>query len=137
VTAELVKQIDDFQTMPLSDKNLSALAEPIRARAKLFDGGIYVGTNSDQPAIGDLKIKFESAPAATVSVIAQQNGDNLSPYAVAKSGSIAQLRVGTFSVQEMTSQFAKDEFHARVMVWIAGGVLILFGSFVLAIARRR
>jgi len=137
VTAELVKQIDDFQTMPLSDKNLSALAEPIRSRAKLFDGGIYVGTNSDQPAIGDLKIKFESAPAATVSVIAQQYGDNLSPYAVAKSGSIAQLRVGTFSVQEMTSQFAKDEFHARVMVWIAGGVLILFGSFVLAIARRR
>ena len=137
VTAELVKQIDNFQTVPVSDKNLATLAEQIRARAKLFDGGIYVGTNADQPAIGDLKVKFEFAPPATVSVIAQQNGNNLSSFTVAKSGSIAQLRVGTFSVQEMTQQFAKDEFHMRVLVWIAGGVLILFGSFVIAIARRR
>jgi hypothetical protein len=137
VTSELVGQIDNFQAVPLSDTNLSTLSEPIHGRAKLFDGGIYVGTNVDQPAIGDLKVKFESAPAATVSVIAKQNGTNLSPYAVAKSGSIAQLRVGTFSVQEMTSQFAKDEFQSRMLVWVAGGVLILFGSLIIAIARRR
>lgn len=137
VTPELVKQIDNFQAVPVNDKNLSALAEPIRTRAKLLDNGIYLGTNTDQPAIGDLKIKFESAPAATVSVIAQQNGNNLSPYAIGKSGSIAQLRVGTFSIQEMTSQFAKDEFQSRVLVWIFGGFIILFGSIVIAVARRR
>lgn len=137
VTPELVKQIDNFQTVPVNDKNLSTLAEPIRAKAKLFDGGIYLGTNADQPAIGDLKIKFESAPAATVSVIAQQNGNSLSPFAVAKSGSIAQLKVGTFSVQEMTSQFAKDEFQRRVLVWVFGGIVILFSMAILSVARRR
>ncbi len=137
VTSELVGQIDNFQTMPLSDANLSTLAQPIRAKAKLFDGGIYVGTNADQPTIGDLKIKFESAPAAKVSVIAQQSGNNLSPYALAKSGSIAQLRVGTFSVQEMTRLFAKDEFQRRLLVWIFGGFAILVGSMVIAVARRR
>jgi beta-lactamase regulating signal transducer with metallopeptidase domain len=84
-----------------------------------------------------LKVKFEFAPAATASVIARQNGNNLSPYAVAKSGSIAQLRVGTFSVQEMTRQFAKDEFQTRLLVWVFGGLVILFGSVVIAVARRR
>jgi hypothetical protein len=134
VTPELAEQIDNFQAVPVSDKNLSALTEPIRVRAKLFDGGLYVGANADQPAIGDLKIKFESAPATTVSVIAQQNGNNLSPY---EARSIGSLRVGTFSVQEMTSQFSKDEFQQRVLVWIFGGFIILFGSIVIAVARRR
>lgn len=137
VAPELAGQIDNFQTVPVSDKNLSALAEPLRTRAKLFGDGIYLGTNADQPAIGDLKVKFEFAPAATASVIARQNGNNLSPYAVAKSGSIAQLRVGTFSVQEMTRQFAKDEFQTRLLVWVFGGLVILFGSVVIAVARRR
>jgi transmembrane protein TMEM43 len=137
VTPELVGQIDNFEAVPLSDKNLSALAEPIRAKSKLFDGGIYVGANADQPAIGDLKIKFESAPAAIVSVIAKQDGNNLSPYAIGKSGAIAQLRVGTFSVQEMTSQFSKDELQRRVLVWMFGGFIILFGGIVIAVARRR
>jgi hypothetical protein len=137
VTPELVKQIDNFQAVPVSDTNLSALSEPVRAKSKFFDGGIYVGANVDQPTIGDLKIKFESAPAATVSVIAKQDGNNLSPYAVAKSGSIAQLRVGTFSVQEMTSQFATDEFQRRLLVWIFGGFIILFGSIMITVARRR
>ena len=137
MTPELVEQIDNFQAVPVSDKNLSALSEPIRTKSKLFDGGIYVGANADQPAIGDLKIKFESAPAATVSVIAKQDGNNLSPYVVAKSGSIAQLRVGTFSVQEMTSQFAKDEFQRRLLVWIFGAFIILFGSIMIGVARRR
>ena len=137
VAPELVKQIDNFQTVPVNDKNLSALAEPIRSKTKLLSDEIYFGTNANQPVIGDLKIRFESAPATNVSVIARQDGGHLSPYAVGKSGSISQLRVGTFSVQEMTGQFAKDEFQRRMIIWVAGGVLILFGGFVIKMARRR
>jgi len=137
VASELVKQIDNFQIVPVNDKNLSAMAEPLRSRAKLLGNEIYIGANADQPAIGDLKIEFEFAPATNASVIAQQAGNNLAPYAVAKSGSIAQLQIGTISVQEMTSRFAKDEFQRRMIVWVAGGVLLLCGSFLVHLARRR
>ena len=137
VAPELVKQMDNFQTVPVNDKNLSTLGEPNRSKAKLLNDEIYFGANADQPAIGALKVKFESAPTTIVSVIAQQNGNTLSPYAETTSDSITQLKVGTFSVQEMTNQFAQDAFQRRVLVWVAGGVLILFGSFIIAIARRR
>jgi hypothetical protein len=137
VAPELVKQMDNFQTVPVSNKNLSAIAEPLRVKAKLAGDEIYFGTNADQPAIGDLKVKFESAPAATVSVIARQNGNNLSPYQVPNAGPVALLRVGTYSVPEMVAQCAKTNSQQRMIVWGAGGVLILFGSLLIKIARRR
>jgi uncharacterized membrane protein (DUF485 family) len=137
VAPELVEQIDSFQAMPVNDKNLSAIAEPLRTKAKLAGDEIYFGTNADQPAIGDLKVKFESAPPATASVIARQNGNNLSPYQVANAGSVALLRVGTYSVPEIVAQFAKTNSQGRVLVWVAGCVLILFGGLLIKIARRR
>jgi hypothetical protein len=123
--------------VPVNEKNLSAFTNPLHAQAKLSGDGIYLGINPDQPAIGDVKIRFESAPAATVTVIARQSGNKLSPYAVTKSGLIAQLRVGTYSVQEMTGQFAKEQFKRRVLVWVFGGFTLLFGLLVITVARRR
>jgi Transmembrane protein 43 len=137
IAPELVEQIDNFQTVPVSDKNLSVITEPLRTKAKLAGDEIYFGTNAGQPAIGDLKVKFESAPPATASVIARQNGNNLSPYQVTNAGSVALLRVGTYSVPDMVAQFAKTNSQGRVLAWVAGCVLILFGSFVIKIARRR
>ncbi|MGA2070314.1 MAG: TMEM43 family protein [Sedimentisphaerales bacterium] len=137
IAPELVEQIDSFQTVPVSDKNLSATAEPLRAKAKFAGDEIYFGTNPDQPAIGDLKVKFEFAPPATASVIARQNGNNLLPYQVANAGSVALLRVGKYSLPEMVAQFAKTNSQGRILVWVAGCVLILFGSLLIKIARRR
>jgi hypothetical protein len=137
LATELVTQLENFQTVPVNEKNLSAFTNPLHAQAKLSGDGIYLGINPDQPAIGDVKIRFESAPAATVTVIARQSGNKLSPYAVTKSGLIAQLRVGTYSVQEMTGQFAKEQFKRRVLVWVFGGFTLLFGLLVITVARRR
>ena len=58
-------------------------------------------------------------------------------YAIGKSGSIAQLRVGTFSVPEMMGQFAKAEFQSRVLVWVFGGFALLMGTVFIQTARRR
>jgi len=137
VAPELVEQMDNFQTVPVSDKNISAIAGSLRAKAKLAGDEIYFGTSAGQPAIGDLKVKFESAPPATASVIARQNGNNLSPYQVANAGSVVLLRVGTYSVPEMVAQFAKTNSQGRTLIWVAGCVLILFGTLLIKIARRR
>jgi Ca2+/Na+ antiporter len=137
VTPELVEQLENFQTAPVNTTNLATVAEPLKARAKLADGEIFFGADPANPAIGDLKVKMEFAPATNVSVIAKQNGNDLSPYAIGKSGSIAQLRAGTFSVPEMTGQFAKTEFQSRALVWVFGGFAILMGTIFIQTARRR
>jgi hypothetical protein len=137
VAPELVEQMDNFQTVPVNDKDLSAIAKPLRTKAILSGDAIYFGSNADQPAIGDLKVKFESAPLATASIIARQNGNNLSPYPITNAGSVALLRVGTFSAPEMVAQFAKTNSQQRIIIWVAGCVLILFGSLLIKQARRR
>jgi hypothetical protein len=134
---ELVEQLDNFKAAPVNETNLATLTEPLRAKAKLTRDGIYLGADPANPAIGDMKVNIEFAPATTVSVIVGQNGNKLSPFAVAKSGSIAQLRVGTFSVQEMIGQFAKEESQRRKLVWVFGGFAMLMGGLFIKVARRR
>jgi hypothetical protein len=137
LSPELVEQIDDFQTVPLNEKSLSGLAEPLRAEARLTGGEIYVGANPQKPAIGDLKVRLEMAPPTTVSVIARQSGRELLPCSVGSGGSIAMLRVGAHSVQEMAGAFAKGGSQERVTIWAAGGFACFMGVVFIRVARRR
>lgn len=137
LSPELLDQIDNFQTVPATDANLAALAEPLRAEAKLADGEIYLGDNPRKPAIGDVKVRLEMAPAATVSVIARQTGRTLSPYPVGSGGTIARLRVGTRSVQDLTAEFAKANSQERLTVWAVGGLACLMGLVFIRVARKR
>lgn len=137
ITPELEQQIDDFQPVPLTEANLATMPAPLRGRAKLLGDEIYIGTNANQPAIGDLKIKFESAPPAIASLIARQNGSNLSPHPSANGGTVALLRIGSYSTSEMAAQFAKSESQTRTLVWVIGCVPTLLGMLLLKTARRR
>ncbi len=137
VAPELVKKLDDFQDVPLSDRNLDGLPPALRAKAQIVGGKIYVGADPQRPAIGDLKIEIEFAPKTNVTVLAQQNGKKLVPYAVAQSGSIAQLRVGTFSVHDITAQLAQRELRVRMLVWVFGGFAMLMGVVIIAAARKQ
>jgi hypothetical protein len=134
VSPELVEQIDNFQVVPMSDANLSALPANLRNEAKVVGEESYIGATPQKPAIGDLKVRLEFAPTATASVIARQNGDKLSPCPLAKGGAIALLKVGSYSAQEMINQFAQDQSQERRLVWGMGGFVILFGLAVVRVA---
>lgn len=127
VSPELVEQIDNFQAVPVTSNTLSALPEPFRPQAKLMGEEVYFCANPGQPAIGDLKARLEIALPAAASVIAKQEGDALLPCRLAKAGSIALLRVGSYSVQEMGKQFAHNNSHERRLVWGAASLVMLFG----------
>ena len=133
---KLAEQIDNFQPVPVEDKNFSSPPAPFRGDAKIADGEIYFGANPQRPAIGDLKVKLEFAPAATASVIARQDGDKLMPYSLSKAASVALLRVGSHSIQEMTQQFTASNRQSRIGVWCMGGIITLLGGFMLLNANK-
>lgn len=135
LSPELVGQINNFQTIPASDKSLSVLEPSLRARAVVDRGEIYTG-NPKQPAIGDLKVRLEYAPATTVSIIARQDGGKLSPYAVTKTATVALLSGGTHTVSEMTQQFNSDNLKWRGMAWGMGLCAMLFGGGIIHLARK-
>ena len=134
---ELVAQIDNFQAMPVGKTNLAAFTGPLQSQAKIAGDAIFFGADPDKPAIGDLKVRFEAAPPATASVIAREDGNQLLPYAVNQTASVSLLKIGNFSTSEMVAQFAKTNSQQRLIVFIAGGVIIFLGGVLIKIALRR
>jgi hypothetical protein len=137
VAPELTAQLDNFMTVPLNPTNLAVPDAVLRTQAKQSGDEIYLGANHDQPAIGDLKVRVEVAPPTDVSVIARQKGNLLCPYEMDGAASVTLLRVGNFSVSEMATQFAKTNSQQRMIVWVAGGILMLCGLGMFALARRK
>jgi hypothetical protein len=134
---ELSAQLDNYTTVQLNLTNLATLGAAPRTMAKQVGEELYFGADHDHPAIGDLKVRVEVALPATVSIIARQQGMVLSPQVVGKRVSVSLLRVGTHSVPEMVAQFAKTNSQQRMLVWVAGGILMLCGLGLLTQARRK
>ena len=63
--------------------------------------GLYIGADSAEPEIGELKVSFEVVPSPTeVSVVSRQKGNRLEPY-LSKTGTIEPLQVGLASADLM------------------------------------
>lgn len=126
---ELAKQIDDFKAIPIGPGDIT------RANASIFEDTIYIGTDPNKPAIGDLKIRFESASPETATVVAQQAGNNLIPYSLSGSATVAALKMGDSTATQMAGAFSKTESNQRLIVCVAGGVFIVLGIVIMKSSR--
>ena len=129
----LTALIDNFVPRPVTEAEAKAAAKAQASQIRLISGGrLYVGTDPQAPAIGDLRVAYQSAPPGTVSIIAGQNGKTLEPFAVKSLGSIELLESGSFSAAAM---FQKEKEGNAALTWIlrlAGFVMMLIGLLLLA-----
>lgn len=121
--AFLIDAWDDFKPHELPA--VDALPEPLRAKASLRDGWLYVSATPDQPALGDARVKFQSIPAGDASVLARQIKDSFEPYATKTGTSIARIASG---MQSKESMFAAAKSENTMMTWLlrGGGFLLMF-----------
>ncbi len=118
----LIDQIKGDTDLPVT--SLEALPEPVRAEAKLHDGGIYLGEDPAAPKVGDLRVRFSIVPPAEISVVAKQLGDALEKYHTVAGGNIEILSMGTHSAEAM---FESAKVANKTLTWIlrAGGFLLM------------
>lgn len=76
-------------------------AKPEIRTAKLTQGGLYFGSDPNQPTVGDIKIAFRVVRPGPVSVIAQQKGNTLVSYKTKTGGTVDLLSRGEQSAAEM------------------------------------
>lgn len=136
LSSSLLAKLNAFEAMVLSEADLASL------ETKLGLNGIHRQTddiylpygngNSQNPAIGDVRVKLEIIPATFVSVIAQQNGSRLEPYTARSGATIAIIKAGNYSAQEMFDTAVRENnaltaflrfFGFGIMV---GGIRLLF-----------
>lgn len=87
------------------------------------DGGFYLGQNSSNPAIGDLRISFSAVAEQVFSVAAAQAGTTLTPYHAADGYEIALIRPGSY---DATALFAEKKPEERLLTWIFRGLGFFF-----------
>jgi len=92
---------------------------------------LYKGANSDQPALGDVRVTYRAIAAQTYSIAAQQNNSTLTTYQDAKNDyKIALIEPGVVSVQKLFADQASTE---KLITWACriGGFLLLLLGFIL------
>lgn len=122
----LVAKIDEWEALPLA--SLEALPDDLADRARLHDGGLYLGEGDPgSPEIGDVRVRFRVVRPTDVSVVAQQTGSTFQPFQAKAGGTIELLETGTVSAEEM---FEAAQRSNTLLTWglrLAGLLLMTFG----------
>jgi len=126
LTDELLHQLTGGTPLVLDAAALASMPESIKARARLHDGGIFVG-DPGSPRVGDLRIKLTKADATDVSIVAKQTGNALGAWQTSKGTSIAMLDKGTKSSAEMFSSAEASNVTRTWVVRLLGFLCMLIG----------
>ena len=144
VIPEKYKETVVFESTPTASENLTgedtnqqdeaeqagggAPNTPQNQLFHVFESYLYIGKNPSQPEVGDLKVSFSTVKAGTVSIVGQQNGNELSSYTASNGRSIALLESWKVGAETM---FANAHTANRTMTWVLRflGLFLMFIGF--------
>jgi hypothetical protein len=111
VDPSVLNKVSNFKPFP-------ALSAPPSGYQAMGDG-YYRGQDSNQPAIGDIRVSFGAIPVQTISVAAAQSAGVLTAYRDANGYTIALAEPGVVSAAVLLHDERKSE---STMTWILRGV---------------
>ncbi|CAN5791841.1 hypothetical protein BH09VER1_BH09VER1_19060 [soil metagenome] len=125
----LVEKIDDFKPLEVKAKNSEEIADNFSAPIKTINDGYFIGKDSDDPVVGDLRVHFQEVLAGPVSIVAKQIQSTFEPYST-KEGKIELLQLGTVSADNMFKTALENN---AIVTWIlrAVGWFMMFLGIVL------
>ena len=127
--------LDEF---PINESVLSSLDTRIRTVRKgsssvkythVSGNMLYLGQDSANPQIGDMRVSFTYILPHDVSILAKVNGSTFEKHTDAKNGkTLLTLTDGTVSMAEM---FATEKANNKALAWILRilGLVLLFIGF--------
>jgi hypothetical protein len=93
--------------------------------------GLYRGADPSQPAIGDVRVRFEMIPVGLLSAVGRQTGQTLTPYAGPDGYEIKLLVEGARDSAAMFAQAKSDENLLTWVLRLVGLILACLGFFLL------
>lgn len=121
-----VGMLEKSEPLTVDANAAAALPPAMKQRAKLDQGGYYMGKDPASPGIGDAKVTFQVVRPATVSIVARQIGSTFEAYPSKAGDTILLLTYGTVSADSM---FKAAEKANVIFTWILRAV----GFFMMAL----
>jgi hypothetical protein len=120
--SDIVARIGRSERRPIEEAD----AQAVRADGFRVAGGMfYKGADPGNPAVGDVRVRFEVTKPQTVSLVAQQRGTGFAPYRAKAGSAILLVEEGEVAADEM---FAAARKANTITTWLVrlGGFLAMF-----------
>jgi len=112
----LVSRINNGTSSALT--SLEKAVTEVKNAGQISDGGVYIGSDPLNPAIGDIRVKFNVVKPGPTSVVGKQQGSTLAKFPTKTGGTIEILHVGIHDAGQMFDTEVKNN---TVLTWILRG----------------
>ncbi len=119
----MISGMGGFEPLPVKAVS-GALPPELRNRARLHQGGYYIGADPAYPKVGDLKVTYSVVRPAQVSLVAKQTGNSFAPYET-ETGKIQEFTTGTRTADQMFKS-AQSRNTLWTWIWRFLGFLVMF-----------
>lgn len=132
IPTPLIEKMQGDEPLPATEDTLAKLPPGWMSKAKLSSDSIYLGNDPNTPAIGDARVTFQVLKPGTFSILAQQTGDTLAPYATHAGREIERVESGSMTA-ELMFQHAQSE--NKILTWVLRlvGFILMFIGFAAAL----
>jgi hypothetical protein len=120
LASEHKKLIDNFQSLPLPENS------EFPKELKKTNNMLYTGSNQQEPAIGDQRIKFKYIPAQVYSAIGDMRSSILHEHIASNGHRFALLQAGSYSANSMFEQAKSDNEQLTWILRLAGTAVLIF-----------
>ena len=103
------------------------------AKVSVANGGIYLGSDPNAPAIGDYRITYEVVPVGDASIIGRQSGTGFVPYQTIAGDQLLMVDSGNVPADKM---FADAVSMNTMVTWLLRvvGLVVLFIGFAMLLS---
>jgi len=136
LSESIIEKVVNYTPLELNQENFSKLNKHGQAAFKLHEGMYFWGHDQNNPLIGDIRVRFEVAEAATYSVLAKQTGGNLSAYSDG-GATIEKVARGNVSLETMLK--GVDSVGGGIMpliLRVIGGLSFILFILTLVLGRK-
>jgi hypothetical protein len=128
LSPELVREIDGWERV---DPSRITLPPNLAASFRANDNWFTTSAESGSPAVGDVRVRFDSIPAGRISVVAAQSGPTLVPHRIGDT-ELSIVERGEHGANAMFDRASESNsrtgwflrFAGLVIAWVGFGVLL-------------
>ena len=124
----IIGMVSGGEKFAVPDTAQAAARSKLGQRASVRQGDVYVGSNPDQPAVGDVRISWTLVPITPISVVGRQTQNTVTPWTAKNGNEVLLVEAG---VVDPALMFKHGEQENSLITWIlrAVGVLVMFIGF--------
>jgi len=119
----VLDELNTYEKTDVPEKSLNAAKSKLGPKATITQGDIFVGSDPNTPALGDIKINYQIIPIKPISLIAKQFQSTFSPYVMTNGHKLLLVKPG---LKDSALLFKDGKDENQLITWVIRGAAFFF-----------